>query len=826
MKVSLKWLREYVDITVPVEDLAARLTASGTEVAGIIRTGKWDRVQVGQVVKVEPHPNADRLRLATVTLGPIEKTVVCGAPNLAEGQKIAFAHIGAHLLNGHTGEEMELTPAKIRGVVSDGMVCSEKELGLSEEHEGILVLPEDAPVGAMLSDYLGDVVLDCDITPNRPDCYSMVGVAREVSILTNTSLKEPDSHYEEAGNPASELATIEVQDPDLCPRYTASIVTGVRIGPSPAWMQERLHAAGVRAINNVVDITNYVMLETGQPLHAFDYDRLKDHKVIVRRAREGERMTTLDGVERVFTKDNLLITDPDGPVGVGGVIGGANSEVSDSTTTILLESANFHGINIRMTETALRVRTEASARFDKGLHPRSAEVGLRRATKLLVELCGGTAASGIIDVYPTPVDIHPVQLTAKRLTTVLGKTFDEAEVSTLLTVLGCRVQGGWGEVPLSPGGREPERGGQAGEPHMLVTPPWWRPDIRIPDDLAEEVARITGYDALPTSSLRGAVPHMPPDPMRRLREESKDLLAAAGMEEIITYSLTSKAALEKVASPGDQPPMKVMNPMSAQQEYLRTSLRPGLFMPLGANERQTVGPLRMFEAGKVYLQQSPLPLGEAQGEGSLPEEREMLAAVIAGPSADPSWQGEPPAAGYFDAKGVVEALLTHLGVDAVYQPSEDPDLHPGRAAAIVCRGEQIGVVGEVHPEVLTRFDLVSHHVAFFELDVARLLPHTGAVRRYQPIFRFPTVVEDLAVLVDFKTPATAIEAAIKNAPLVSGVHLFDVYAGPQVPTGKKSLAYSISYQAVDRTLSTEEVTRARDSIVNRLRGQFGASLRS
>lgn len=804
MKVSLKWLRDYVDITVPVDELASKLTAAGTEVAAIHRTGgHWEKVQVGLVTKVEPHPNADRLRLATVDVGPIQKTVVCGAPNITEGQKIAFAHIGANLINGHTGAPMQLTAATIRGVVSDGMVCSEKELGLSGEHEGILVLPEDAPLGAMLSDYMGDVILDIDVTPNRPDCYSMLGIAREASILTGASLRVPNLTYEEAGPEAKTLASIEVQDPDLCPRYTASIITGLRIEPSPAWMQERLLAAGMRAINNVVDITNYVMLEVGQPLHAFDYDGLQDHRVIVRRARPGEKMTTLDGVERTFTEQNLLITDSRGPVGVGGVIGGAASEVSGSTTAVLLESANFNGINIRTTETSLRVRTEASRRFDKGLHPHSAEYGLRRATKLLAEICGGQVATGIIDVYPVPAEQRSVPLPGKRLNTLLGAEIPEPEVTRIFQSLGCQVSGTL-------------------ETSLEVSPPWWRPDLRIPDDLAEEVARILGYDSLPTTSLRGAVPHMPPDQARELRERAKDLLAAAGMQEIITYTLTSLAALQKAGAGQGPQPMRVTNPMSAQQEYLRTSLRPGLLMALGANERQTSGPVALFECGRVYLPTSSV-IPAASG---LPEEREMIAGVITGPVAEPSWRGESPVAGFYDVKGVVEALLAHLGVESSYEPHPDPDLHPGRAAAILSGGEPIGVLGEVHPAVLERFDLVSHPVGLFELGVRKLLAHTGGIHRYQAISRFPAVIEDLAVLVDAQTPASSIESAIRQSPLVVGARLFDVYSGPQVPAGKKSLAYSVSYQSVDHTLTAEEVTRARESLIARLKGQFGAELRS
>ncbi len=807
MKVSLKWLRDYVDITINVEELAAKLTAAGTEVAAIQRTGgRWEQVQVGLVTKVEPHPNADRLRLATVDVGPLRKTVVCGAPNIAEGQKIAFAHVGATLINGHTGEAMQLTAATIRGVVSEGMVCSEKELGLSEEHEGILVLPDDAPLGMPLSDYMGDVILDLDVTPNRPDCLSLLGVAREVCALTGAALKEPGLTYEESGPPATNLATIEIQDPDLCPRYTASVVTGLRIEASPAWMQERLLASGMRPINNVVDITNYVMLEVGQPLHAFDYDRLQDHRVVVRRARPGEQMTTLDGVDRTFTDRNLLITDPRRPVGVGGVIGGAESEVSAATTAVLLESANFNATNIRGTETALRVRTEASLRFDKGLHPHSAEYGLRRATKLLVEVCGGRAAPGIFDVYPAPPQDTTIHLTGKRLKTILGDEVPEPEVMATLRALGCEVAGG----------------GLSTATGLEVAPPWWRPDLRIPDDLAEEVARIRGYDSLPTTSLRGAVPYIGPDPVRELREQAKDLLAAAGMQEIITYSLVSLASLRQIGEGKEGPsPIRVMNPMSTQQEYLRTSLRPGLLSSLAANERQAGGPVQLFECGRVYV-----PLDPLHPSSGLPEEREMVAGIVAGPAREPSWGEDQPPANYYTAKGLVESLLTRLGVDATYGPAQDPDLHPGRSAAITVDGDRIGILGEARPGLLARFDVVSRPAGLFELDLGHLLDHVVRDRRYRPISRFPMVNEDLAFVVAIATPASAVERAIRQAPFVVATRLFDVYSGPQVPPGKKSLAYSISYQAGDHTMSGEEIARARDGVIGRVCGQFSAELRT
>ncbi|MEK7215942.1 MAG: phenylalanine--tRNA ligase subunit beta [Chloroflexota bacterium] len=800
MKVSLKWLRDYVEVSLSPEALAAKLTASGNEVAALIRTGgDWDHVHVAHVTAVAPHPNADRLRLATVDTGTEVRTVVCGAPNLAAGQRVAYASIGAHLLDGHNGGAMELKAASIRGVVSEGMICSERELGLSDQHEGILVLPENAPLGVALRDYLSDVVFDIDVTPNRPDCYSVVGVAREVAVLTGKQVREPESGYPETARPIEESAKVQIDDPDLCPRYTASLVTGVKIGPSPSWMQQRLAAAGMRPINNVVDITNYVMLEVGQPLHAFDFDTVGGRRIVVRRAKPGETMTTLDGVARTFTPNTLLICDADGPVGVGGIIGGLNSEVSASTTNVLLEAANFDHINIRQSETSLRVVTEASRRFDKGLHPYSAEVGLRRATKLLVELCGGTAANGIIDEYPSRHTIPAIEVTQRRLTTVLGTALSAGVVYDVLTALGCTLVGEW-------------------EPGFRVTPPWWRPDLRIQDDFAEELARIIGYDELPTTAIRGSIPHVAPNPLRELKERSRDVLVALGMQEVVNYSLVGLANLEKVAplpAVSSMTPLKVANPMSNEQEYLRTTLRPSVLLNLSTNERFARGPIRLFEAGRIYLPRTD----------DLPEEREQIAGIVAGPTSVLDWTEPGRPADFFDCKGIVESWLHQLNVSASFHAASDANLIPGRTAQIVAGGEVAGVLGELHPDVAARFGIESRPVYLFELDLSALLPHLGAERRFSPFARFPAVTEDLALVVSLDVDAANIAAAIRGGRLVTGARLFDVYTGEGVPAGKKSLAFQVTYQSPSHTLTNEEVATARSELLTGLATDLGAQLR-
>ncbi len=806
MKISLNWLKEYVDITLPVDELAHRLSMSGTEVGGVIRIGSmWDqdKVLVGQIVRLSPHPNADRLRLATIDLGEERNTVVCGAWNIAEGDKVPYARIGARLIDGHSGELAVLRAAKIRGETSEGMICSEKELGIGEDHAGIMILPEDAPVGTSLLDYLGDVILDLDLTPNRPDCLAVLGVAREVAALTGRQVREPSLDYRESGESVSKLASVDILDSDLCPRYCASVVTGVKIGPSPRWMQQRLMALGMRPINNVVDITNYVMLEYGQPLHAFDYDQLVDNHIIVRRAKEREKMTTLDGVQRELTQDSLLICDAGGPVALAGIMGGLESEVTDSTTNILIESANFNNINIRRTSALLHLRSEASLRFDKGLSPELPMYALRRATQLVVELCGGIASSDVIDAYPGKTEPATVAVSPAQINRILGADMGIEEIENVLKSLSFECT----EVRKGPG------------IELRITPPYWRTDIRIVEDLAEEVARIVGYDNLPMAPLSGSIPSYQPDLRREFGEEVRDILVDTGMQEIITYSLTSLGYLEKVYRPGDlsRPPLKVYNPMSSEQEYMRTTLRGNLLHALALNERYSgTRDARIFEVGSVFI----------PTEYDLPGEHMMLAGLVTGDILEKSWDRNSIPVDFYDLKGILDELMDGLGLEAEYSATEDGDLLGGRAAAISVKGTGVGVFGELHPKVLESFDISTRPVYLFEVYLETIDTLERKTRRYQPIPRFPDVVEDLAIVVSKDTSSQAVLEIIKRSPLVASAVLFDIYEGPQVPQGQKSLAYSISYRAPDRTLTGEEVATTRSRIISQLERELGATLRS
>ena len=809
MKAPLSWVSQYVPLDLPAEELAHRLTMAGTEVGEVEVTGEWerDKVVVGRVLKVERHPNADRLTLPTVDLGDGKTaTVVCGAPNVAAGQKIAFAHEGARLFSTRSGKVEPLRSANIRGVVSSGMVCSEMELGLGEDHGGILELDDDAPVGVPLADYMGDAVLDVEITPNRPDCLSMLGIAREAAALTGRTVTEPSSSYPEDGPGIEDLVTVEVADPDLCTRYTASLITGVKVGPSPRWLREALIRAEQRPVNNVVDVTNYVMLEYGQPLHAFDFDKIRDAKVVVRRGRTGERLATLDGEDRRLAPQMLTISDSSDAIGLAGVIGGAGSQMTEETTSVLLESATFDAINTRRTAAALRLSTGASYRFERGVRPELAPRALRRATKLILDLAGGQAARGIVDVYPGESDTPGVTISRDRIRKVLGVDMEMAEVARVLESLGFERLG------TDDDGAE-----------MTVKVPYWRLDIGIEDDLVEEVARIVGYDSIPTTAISTSIPHHSPRPAIDLKDRVRDLLAAAGMRETISYSLTSLTEMGKVEAVDEwAEPLRLANPMSSEQAYLRTTLRAAALSGLASNLRASRSEgVRTFEIGRVFI-----PRPEAK-ERELPDERETLVGVMAGPSQPVSWGARRADMGFYDAKGVLELICTRLRLDVVFEKDTDAVLHPGRTARISCGGVVLGVVGEVQPGVLQRFGIDGLSAALFEIDMESLqrsVEETGG--GYRAPNRYPESVRDLALTLPAELPSAAVRSLLERHKLIVRSVPFDVYAGDELPPGKKSIAYRVVFQWARGTLTAEQINNAQGAILRQLRRELGVELRA
>ena len=804
MKLPLSWLRDYVDVDLPPAEFATRVTDAIAEVEGWEVIGEqWDPelVRVAEVLAVDPHPNADRLVLATVNVGDGPKTVVCGAPNVASGQKVAFATEGAMLIDGHSGKLSKLKLRAIRGVDSAGMVLSEKELGLSDDHEGILELPGDCAIGAPLVEAIGDVVFDVSTWANRADLLGIFGFAREVAAVTGQPLREPDRSYSQSERPADDFVSVTIEAPDLCRRFTASIIEGIEMGPSPAWMQQRLIRAGMRPINNVVDVTNYVMLETGQPLHAFDYDLVRGAEIRPRRARPGETLTTLDDIERDLDSDMLMICDGEGPVAVAGIMGGGNSEVSESTKTVLLEVANFHPGSIRRTSTQLKLRSEASLRFEKGIGPDLASYAQDRALHLLEQVAGGCPAAGLVDAFPTPLASPRITLPAARIEQVLGIPIEAAEVRRILVALGFDVA---------------ERGDA-----FEVTPPFWRPDVALPDDVVEELIRIYGYENLPTTVLRGALPEAQPRPLERVREQARELAAGLGFQEVVSYTLTSEEILSRVVPSDDEDrtgPLAAMNPVASQHTYLRTSLRGSLLSAYAANRHHEDAAMRFFEVGVEYL----------PTEADLPHERPVLCAVLGGQRLERWERPGPERLDFFDAKGAVEALLGDLGVEAAFAAEDHFAMLPGHSATVSLGEESVGVVAQVHPDVAASFD-IEEPVFLIELWFEPLTRAVPERPDYAPPSRYPEARRDLALLVPAETPASALLEVIRTHR-ARGVRIsadvFDEYRGEGVPAGQKSLALAVRFRADDRTLSEKDVVRIEQGLLRRLEQDLGATLRA
>jgi phenylalanyl-tRNA synthetase beta chain len=797
--VPYRWLRELVETDATPRVAADRLTMAGIEVASVTPlVSGLSGVVVGEVTAVAPHPAGGALALCEVTTGAERFSVVCGAPNVRPGVRAAFARPGAELPGGR-----RIETAVIKGTPSQGMLCSEAELQIGEDASAILLLGPDAPPGADLVATLGldDVVLEVEITPNRPDCLSVLGVAREVAALTRGRLRPPATAVTEHEPAAASLTSVTLDDPDLCPRYAARIIADVTVGPSPAWLAQRLRAAGLRPINNVVDVTNYVMWELGQPLHAFDHARLQEGRIVVRRARPGELLVTLDGQARPLTDSMLVIADARRAVAVGGVMGGANSEVTGPTRTVLLESAYFKPASVRRTARALGLRTEASYRFERGGDVEGVRGALDRAARLIAELAGGRVARGVVDAYPRPRTALALPLRLDRIRRVIGACPPAPVVREILEGLG---------FPLA------ERDGG-----FAVTVPSHRRDVALEDDLVEEVARVWGYAEIPSTLPTGTLAlTRRPRPIAA-RDGVRRALAAAGWQEAVALSLVDPARLELLGlAPDDARIVTLQNPLAADRSVLRPSLLLGLLEAVATNVRRQRPDVRLFEIGRVF---------EAQGAGKQPLEDLRLGLAITGLRGPWTWFAGRPRADVFDVKGAAETVVSLLGRGAVrIEPTDARYLEEGRGATLVVGGKPVGVFGEVHPAVQRAFDLAAP-VFFAELSLDRLeaLPAEAVVHR--PLPRFPAVERDLALVVAADVPAADVEAALAEVrsrlPALRSFHLFDVYSGEQVGRGRKSLAYSLLYQAEDRTLTDAEVNAMHAEVVERLRHALGADVR-
>ncbi len=833
MRVSLRWLEEYVQVKLPAEELAHQLTMAGIEVAQVIAIGDfWRNTFVGEIIDLQPHPNADRLQLVSVDYGQAEQpTFVTGAMNIAQGDRVPVALLGAVLDNAYseTPQRIELKPVVLRGVKSEGMVCSAKELGLGEDHEGILILDPDAPVGAPLQEYLGDTILELDLKPNRSDCLALLNVAREVAALTGERLRQPVTRRLDtlASTPAAAAADapslpvvrVDIKEPNLCARYAAGVVVDVTIGPSPRWLQERLTAAGMRPINNIVDVTNYVMLEFGQPLHAFDYDKVAEGNIIVRRAHLGERLTTLDGEERTLSSGMLVIADPNGAIALAGVMGGLDTEVTAQTTRILLEAASFNPTSIRRTRQALALPSEASRRFEQGVPPELAPIARDRAIELIVEIAGGRARSHAADSYVRPQQRPEIELSAADISRLLGMEVSLTAAAEKLRSLGFtyRLQ----------------------NDRLQVTTPLHRLDVTCSADLVEEVARMIGYDEIPTTMPAGPLPEGRPAPLRVWTDRAKQAMAGAGFSEAITYTLTNEARMERLLPKGiaaelpdglagavaasvlplHAEPLRLKNPFTSEASALRTVTLAGLLETLASNLRRQTSDVRLFEIGPAFL-----PAG-----AKLPEERRLLTAVMSEFRTE-QW-GARAENTFYTIKGAAEQVMRQFGIaDYAFAPVEHPTFHPYRAAAVVVRagGEErvLGIVGEINPEVSAAFDIDQRALALV-LNLHDLVDLARATPAFAPPPRHPAVVQDLAIVLDAAIPAAQVVAEIRAAGgnLLESIDLFDVYQGPQVPAGKRSLAYTLTFRAPDRTLNDAEVNKIRDRIIAKLQATLQATLR-
>jgi phenylalanyl-tRNA synthetase beta chain len=821
MRVPLSWLREYCDPGLSAAGIAERLDLTGTELERIERVGvgEADGFVVGKVLTAEQHPDADRLRVCTVDVGGADgpSTIVCGAPNVAAGQTVPVALPGAVMPDG-----TKLGKAKLRGVESSGMILAEDELGIGDGHSGIVVLDDGLAAGTPLLEALPilDEVLELEITPNRPDCLSVYGIAREVHAATDAPLSADPSADDAAssgGDSAEDHASVEIADPDVCLRFTARVFEDVKIGPSPLWLKQRLIAAGQRPISNVVDITNYVMLCVGQPMHAFDLDKVRGSKVVVRRARDGERMTTLDDVERTFDFSMALVCDAEGPSGIAGIMGGQISEVSDATTRVLMEAATWVGPNVLKTSKSLGLRSEASTRFEKQLHPDQAMAAQRLAARLMVDLCGARLVPGTIDAYPTPAAPRTIDLGLDRLERILGTRIPDGDVERILASLGFESSADGGS--------------------LNVTVPSWRDaDVQREADLVEEIARVHGLDKLPTTlpSRERAVGRLTHG--QRLRRRLEDVLRDRGLDEIVAWSFTAPETLERLRI-GELPTLTLANPLSEDHSVMRPLLLPGLLDAARRNLAHGAAGVALFESAHVYRPDGDLDAPDGSPRGAAPAAERHHVAGLLTQSSPATWRTPAGTADFYAGKGLVEALMAAAAVVPYVEPVSHPFLHPGRAASVtaVASGPlanggdpglyEIGWIGELHPLVARQWDLDG--AVAFEVDVDLLAELTeGEPATYADVPAFPAVLQDIAVVAATDiTSANVVEAVRKGGgDLLDTAEVFDVYTGEQVGEGNRSLAIRLAFRAPDRTLTEDEVAERRTAIEAALE-EIGGRLR-
>ncbi len=846
MKIPLSWLRDYIDITLPPAQLIERLTLAGLEVASTRVLGLpipdgvrvkpeergpiWDRdkIFVAQVLSVEKHANADKLKLPTVTWGEgTSKQLVTGAPNIHvgdSGQKVVLALSGSVLFDGHSEERKlsELKPTKIRGLPSDAMVCSLLELGISDnkdDHTGIIILDDDAPVGMPLADYMGDIVIEIDVLPNTARCLALIGVAREVAAITGAKLKLPPAGMETSDEPIAGQVNVQIENPELSARYAAALIKKTKLGPSPGWMQRRLLYAGMRPISNIVDITNFVMLEWGQPLHAFDYDALMKRAdgqtptIIVRPARAGESLVTLDKQERKLAPEHLVIADTKGPIALAGVMGGMETEVTAATRNILLESANFDFVSIRRTFRHFDLPSEASARFSRGIHPETVKPAIERAADLMRQFAGGSVCAGLVDCYPAPRPAQVVLFSTAQMDRLLGFRIEPSDARRILESLEYSIEPSAAMASV-----------------WKVTVPTHRLDVQEHTaDLVEDIVRIYGYDRVPTTLLAEPLPKQQANEPIVFEDKLRDILVDCGMQEVICYTLTMPEKEAPLLGAVENY-VRLKNPISNERVVMRQSVLASVLEIAASNLRHT-DDVRLFEIGFAYI-----PRAGSASDG-LPDEPRRLAIVMTGNRHQEFWEGgakDKQPLEFFELKGAIEALAEDLHLsDISYQPAHAAHLHPGKSATLSI-GEPSGVsrrllgsFGQLHPKVAQAFGLGERTVLVGEFDLEALQAAAPSRFTYTPVPRFPAALRDIALVVEEAIPAERIESEIRKGggDLLLGVRLFDLYRGNQIPAGTKSLAYALSYQAEDRTLADKEIDKAHKKIEDRLKQVLKATIR-
>lgn len=810
MQVSIKWLKDYIDFTETPEQLADKLTMAGIPVENVVDPGEGlEKVVTGRIEKLEPHQNSDHLQICTMNVGLAENIIiVTGAQNVAEGQVVPVAMVGAHLPNG-----MKISKGKLRGVASSGMLCSAQELKLDleklpeEQKTGIFILPSDTPVGIPAKDVLGlnDVVLEFELTANRADCFSVFGLVREIAAITGNKPHFPEIKVNEDDNTKlNDIFSVEIADPDLCSRFSTRMLKNVKIGPSPEWMQQRLEGAGIRSINNVVDVTNFVMIELGHPMHAYDYDKITGKKLIARRAIEGEELHTLDDTSRKAKGEMLVIADSEKAAGLAGIMGGFETEITDTTTTVVLESADFYGPCIRRTARACGLSSEASGRFERGVDSETTIKALDRAAQLLQEMGACTVCEGIVDVYPNPKQANYVTFTPEQINNHLGTNIAKDVMLNIITSVGFDVT-------------------KDENDEITVKVPSWRNDVTCMADISEEIARLHGFDKIKSTLPNGVSMQGTQSAKQTFIDKVKASLSSQGLYETISFALTNEETFNKLNIPQDSPLRKavpIMNPLSDEYPLVRTTLLSSIFDNLARNLARKNDDVALFEVGSVFFPKA-LPVTE------LPDEVVKIAGAITGRRNAQGWNQTNDMVDFYDAKGIIEELLANLRVTRyTVEAGTHYAMHPGKTALFKKGRDVIATVGEVHPAVLSAYG-ITKPVYIFELDATTVMKYMAKDLKYKALPKYPATSRDLAMLVDVDVNAADIEKAMTKAAgqNLTQITLFDVYTGKQVEEGKKSLAFSLTFQSNDKTLTDAEIDPAIEKIVTKLQKDFNANLR-